>query len=448
MTNEQSKGIICAHAFTSITQSAEGIKVGKRVPLPRARWTTIALLWCICFLNYSDRQAIFVLFPLLKGSLSLSVVQLGVIGSSFMWTYACFGPLAGWLGDRWSRRKLITAGLVLWIVIAILTGFARSFAALVILRGVSGLSEAFYFPAAMSLISSYHGAATRSRAMAVHQSAVYVGSIGGGTLAGFIGQRSGWQASFWFFAALGVMVLVFVLLYLREPETDASYERQSPAPTGVPGLSLWSSIRLFLSDRAVRVLALVFVGANFVAMVFTSWLPTYLHDRFHMSLSLAGLNATLFLQLASIVGVIVGGIVADRAAGRRMGGRMLVQALGLLCGAPFLFLAGWTFTVPVLLASMIGFGLCKGAYDSNIFASLYDLVPARNRAASAGLLNSLGWLGGGAAPLLIAFAVQHIPMRACLCATAAIYLVLAIVLLLNIRMVRMRREQTESMLLS
>jgi MFS family permease len=169
------------------------------------------------------------------------------------------------------------------------------------------------------------------------------------------------------------------------------------------------------------VLTAVFVGANFVAVIFLTWMPSYLNRAFGMSLTMAGLNATFWLQAASVAGVLCGGWLADRWA-RRRGGRPLVQAVGLLAGAPVVFLTGWARDVEVLVVALAGFGFFKGLYDANIWASLYDVVPARRRATAQGLMNAVGWLGAGVAPVAIAAASDRYGMAACLSATSIIYL--------------------------
>jgi sugar phosphate permease len=193
----------------------------------------------------------------------------------------------------------------------------------------------------------------------------------------------------------------------------------------------------------VLLLIAVFMGANFVAVVFLTWLPTFLYQKFHMSLSMAGLNASLYLQAASLLGVLCGGYLADRFSKNRGGGRQLTQSIGLLLGAPFLFLTGWTLSVPVLVLAMVGFGYFKGLYDANIIAGLYDVVAIENRGTAAGIANSLGWLGGGLAPVIIALGSAKFGMSACISATAGIYVVIGIVTLLAARhLERLRRRKS------
>jgi MFS family permease len=385
--------------------------------LIQPRWRVVAMLWTVCWLNYADRQAIFALFPLLRAEFGVDNVRLALLGTSFMWVYALAGPLAGWAGDRWSRRGLILSGLVLWMLVTVATVLSHSFWQMVILRAFSGLAEAVYFPAAMSLIASCHGPKTRSRAMSVHQSAVYAGTIGGGVLAAFMGERFGWRSSFSLFGSLGMGILVLLLFFLKEPPRPLA----SAAPT-IPAAALFRlTVRETLVQPLAHRLVLVFMGANFVAMIFLVWLPSFLYAKFHMSLAMAGISATVYLQLAAVAGVLCGGVLADHWAGKMRGGRMRTQALGLLAGTPFLFLTGWAPSMILLVVGMVGLGFFKGIYESNIWASLYDVVRPECRATAVGLMNSLGWLGGGLAPLAIAAASQCFSMSLCLSATCCIY---------------------------
>jgi MFS family permease len=385
-------------------------------PGDRYRWWLVFMLWFACFFNYADRQAIFSVFPLLKSEMGLSDVQLGIVGSSFMWVYAAAGPLAGIVADRFSRKALILGGLIFWSVVTILTALARSYGELVLFRALEGFGEAFYFPASMALISDYHGPATRSRAMAIHQSSVYAGTVAGGTVAGYMGEFYGWRSSFYLFGSLGVVLGLLLLAFLREAPRGQAEPEKVAMPEALP-----ASLRRLVSNRVVVALVAVFVGANFVAMVFLTWMPSFLYRKFGMSLSMAGWNSTAWLQAASVLGVLTGGWLADRFARRKPGGRMTVQGIGLVAGVPFLFLTGWTLSAGVLVLAMAGFGYFKGWYDANIWASLYDVVPIARRATAVGFMNSLGWMGAGFAPVAIGAASAVWGMSACISATAAIY---------------------------
>lgn len=421
------------------------------------KWLVVVMLWFVCFFNYADRQAIFSVFELLKSEMNLSDVQLGIVGASFMWVYAAFGPIAGLIGDRSNRKTLIIGGLVFWSLITIATALSTEYSHLVLFRALEGFGEAFYFPASMSLLSDYHGAETRSRAMSIHQSSVYAGTIAGGSVAGVLGQHYGWRSSFYLFGSLGILLGVVLLALLREPARANSTEpvlneselrganvtsRAQPAVLAAQSFanrarrSLTDSlaaIKELFTNPMVRILTMVFIGANFVAMIFLTWMPSFLFRRFNLSLAMAGVSATAYLQIASVLGVLTGGALADKLVRRSRGGRMLTQAIGLTLGVPFIFLAGWTISVPVVIVALMGFGYFKGLYDANIWASLHDVVRPERRASAVGFMNSLGWIGGGVAPVAIGVASGRFGMGACISANSVIYLLVAALSFYGIR---------------
>lgn len=410
------------------------------------KWAIVLMLWFICFFNYADRQAIFSVFPLLKAELGLNGAELGLLGSAFMWVYAFSAPFAGYVGDRLKRKTVILGGLYIWSAITYLTALSTKLWHLVTFRASEGLGESFYFPASMSVIGDYHGKATRSRAMSIHQSSVYVGTIGGGALAGFLGELYGWRSSFYVFGALGVLLGFVLMKFIREPQRGQAeaeelrrVETNRTAGSGIIGhdagqaanpgneaaaetVSIKEFLRVILRIPTVVTLLAVFFGANFVAMVFLTWMPSFLYEKFHMSLTVSGVTATVFIQTASMIGVLCGGWAADGLSKRRPDGRMLTQSCGLFLGAPFIFLTGWTLSVPVLIVAMIGFGFFKGLYDANIFASVFDVVEPEMRATASGVMNTIGWLGGGIAPLAIGIATPAIGMSAAIALTSIIYL--------------------------
>ncbi|MBI3681541.1 MAG: MFS transporter [Acidobacteria bacterium] len=395
---------------------------------PNYKWCVVAMLWSIAFFNYADRQAIFSVFPLLQEEMRLSNTQLGLLGASFAWVYGLGAIFAGAIVDRVRRKAAILAGLHVWSLICMATAVSRNFTHLFLFRAAEGLGETFYFPASMSLLSDYHDRTTRSRAMGFHQTSVYVGTIGGGFFAGLIGQHYGWRLSFLVFGAAGI-VLGFVLTrWLDEPRRGASERLETGRPLSIGGF-----LTLAWRTKTVRVLLAAFVCSNFVATVMLSWMPKFLYDRFHLSLAMAGLTATLFLQLASMIGSPAGGWLADRLRRRTPGGRMIVQAIGVLAGAPFVLLCGATQSIPVLIFALIGWGFFKGLYDANIFASVYEVVRPEARGAAAGLMNTAGWLaGGGTAPVVVGYLADLYGLGFAISITAVVYLIAAALLVLGI----------------
>jgi MFS family permease len=378
------------------------------------KWSAVAMLWWIAFFNYADRQAIFSVFPLLKKEFGLNQVQLGLLGSSFAWIYGLTAPFAGAIVDRVRRKTVILGGLHVWSVICMATALSRNFGALLFFRSAEGLGETFYFPASMSLLSDYHGQATRSRALGLHQTSVYVGTIAGGFFAGLIGQQYGWRWSFVVFGGLGILLGLVLNQWLLEPKRSEAEPRVSASA--------------FLNPTAILLIA-AFLCANFVALVLLSWMPMFLYERFHLSLAASGLTATLFVQLAGLAGSPLGGWWADVLRRKMPGGRMLVQAIGLAAGAPFVVLCGWTRSVSLLIVALAAWGFFKGIYDANIFASIFDVVRPGARGRAAGMMNMTGWLGGGIAPVAVGFVAQRSSLSAAIMLAAGVYVLGALLLI-------------------
>jgi MFS family permease len=392
---------------------------------PLYKWAVVGMLWFICFFNYADRQAIFSIFPKLEEEFQFNKAELGLIGAAFTWVYALTAPLAGQVGDRFPRKWVILVGLYVWSAITGFTALCSKVWHFVLVRGAEGLGETFYFPASMSLISDYHGKLTRSRAMSLHQTSVYAGTIGGGAFAGWMGMHFGWRWPFVVLAVAGILLGLLLARFIREPRRNEAEQSESgeflieAEPERMPlGQFLVEIVR----TPTALILVIVFFGANFVALVFLTWMPTFLKEKYHLNLAAAGFGATFYLQVASMFGSMMGGILADRWRRSMAGGRILVQGLGLLLGAPFIFLCGYTREIGILVGAMTLFGLCKGIYDSNIWASLYDVVPPSRRGTAVGMMNMIGWFGGGLGSLTIGVAVnQGMTMSVAISSTALIY---------------------------
>jgi MFS family permease len=403
---------------------------------PRYKWWVVLMLWTICVCNYADRQAIFSVFPLLEREMQLTPVELGLLGSAFAWVYGLMAPFAGMVVDRVPRKAAILGGLHVWSVICVATALSQNFRHLFFFRAAEGLGETFYFPASMSLISDYHGRATRSRAMGLHQTSVYVGTIGGGFFAGLIGQYYGWRLSFIVFGGLGILLGVALHWLLVEPRRGAAEiaDLAAAVPPVTPvRLSFPEFLRLVARTPTLLCLMGAFMCANFVAVVLLSWMPKFLFDKFQMSLAMAGLTATIFVQLASMVGAPLGGWLADTWRRRSPRGRLAVQTIGVVGGAPFVALCGLTSSVGTVIAALTFWGLFKGLYDANIFASVFDVVRPEARGTAAGFMNAVGWLaGGGSAPLVIGIIAQRESLGLAIALASTVYLAAGALLLVGI----------------
>ncbi len=428
-------------------------------------WAVVGMLWFICFFNYADRLAINAVLPILEDEFDFTKEQQGLIASAFMWVYAISAPLAGGVGDRTSRKMLILGGLYVW---SIVTGFTAACTRpwqFIFVRGAEGFGETFYFPASMSLLSDYHSKRTRSRAMSLHQTSVYAGTIGGSTFAGWMAYVTGdWRYPFVILGAAGVALGIVLAFFLREPLRNEAERRESgeldtvhptirPAAAANQGFfagALATFVDVFKSgwqlvqNPAALLLVTAFCGANFVAFVFMTWMPTFLKEKYELNLASAAFSAYFFMQAASMIGAVVGGVLADRWGQRRAGGRSAVQGLGLIFGAPFIYWVGATPELNIVLIAMTAFGFCKGVYDSNIWASLYDVVPAESRGKAVGFTNMIGWLAAGVGAAVPGALVDRgLSMSQILSSTAVVYIAIAGLLFLASMLTARRAAASE-----
>jgi MFS family permease len=402
------------------------------------RWVVVFFLWLVCFFSYADRQAFFSIFPLLEKEMGLTTVQLGMLGSSFAVVYGLGGPFAGYIVDRIRRKTAVLGGLELWSVICVLSALSRNFFQLLVFRAAEGLGECIFYPAALSMVSDYHGKRTRSRAMGILQTSVYAGTVGGGYLAGLIAQRHGWRIAIFVFGALGLAVGLLLIPILREPARgSADFADQSlqfavpPRPAARPSFGVIPSL---FKIKSLLTLIGVFACSNFVAMVLLTWMPTYLYSRFHLSLAVAAFDAAVYPQIASMGGSVFGGYLADKFAKRTPLGRVLVQCFGVLVSTPFVIVCGLGGSLLVVKIALLFWGFFKGMYDSNIFASAFDVVPVESRGTVSGLMNCVGWLlGGGLAPVLVGYLAVYISLGHAIALTSIVYVMAGLLLILAMR---------------
>jgi predicted MFS family arabinose efflux permease len=390
------------------------------------KWVVVGVFWCIYFLNQADRQVIFSVFPLLQQELGLTNTQLGLLGSSFQWVYGTLVPLAGWLGDSFSRRSLIVLALLVWSAATFSSGLAVGFGLLLVLRALTGAGEAIYYPSAASIIGDYHGPKTRATALSIHQTSVYVGIVCSGALAGYVGQHYGWRVAFLAFGAAGILLALFAWKAIREPVRGQAENGAAEAADVMP---LRQRLAEIFANRSAVSLMLAFLGMNFVNVACLTWTPTLLYQKFSMSLAEAGFHATFYHHAGAFAGVLLGGKLADHWSQRSVLSRPLIQLSGLILAAPFIVLLGRSDSVWVVCAALGLFGLFRGLYDSNLFASLYEVIRPEARATATGAMLAIAFLGGGSAALAVGWLSRGIGLGPALSATAVFYGLAAAVLL-------------------
>lgn len=357
-------------------------------------WFVVGLLWVVACLNYLDRLMLTSMRESLTRDIPMTDAQFGLLTSVFLWVYGTLSPLGGFLADRSSRKWVIIGSLGVWSAVTFLTGQARSFESLFLARALMGISEAFYIPAGLALIADLHQDGTRSRATGIHMSGVYAGAALGG-VGGWIAEHYGWRQGFTWFGIAGVFYaagLVFLLTDQPRPSADARpivEANREPAPSVVRAL------RTLFGQSSFLALLVYFSLFSIANWGINGWLPTYLKEQFKLGEGKAGLSATGYIQIASFLGVIVGGAWSDWWVRRNPRGRLYVPMIGFCLGGPFLFLMASTHTFLLAIAGMLVYGLGRGFCDTSNMPILCQVVSARYRATGYGFLNLFGTYTGG-----------------------------------------------------
>ena len=362
------------------------------------KWEVLALLWMAFLLNQGDRQVFNSVLPLIRDSLNLTDTSVSLIAVFFNLFYAAMVPIGGWMGDRFSRKWVCTLSILFWSVATMFTGLAGGVFMLILTRSVAtGGGEAFFGPANYSLLGQYH-TDTRARAMSIHQTSYYVGVILAGWLAGYIGDKLGWQYAFYIFGGAGVLWAAVMAVRLKdlprgEMPGQAGHE-------GKPGI-LDGFKTVFTTPTALMV-TLGFCGFIFVITGYMTWVPTFLQENFGQSGAQAGLNSMLWTYVAAFAGVLIAGTLSDKWAAKDPKKRMVIQGAGLILGAAFLPFMGSARSLWLLYLCFAGWGFFRAFFDANIYAVLYDVTPERLHASCSSAMIMTGFAVGATAPYVLA----------------------------------------------
>jgi MFS family permease len=356
----------------------------------------VALLVPVALLNYLDRQMLASMkFSVMRDIPDIGLeANWGTILALFKWVYALLSPIGGYLADRYSRRHVIAASLFVWSLVTWTTGHVSTYEELLATRALMGISEAFYIPAALALIADFHRSETRSRAVGLHQMGIYLGVIVGG-FGGYVADHPslGWR---WAFDVCGVVGIAYALpLFFLLPKASAlPATRDGSATASSPGRTL----RELLGNGSFILLVLYFTLPALAGWIVRDWMPAILKAEFGIGQGLAGVSATLYWQVAAIVGAVVGGWLADRWMRRTSRGRIFTSALGMALIVPAMFGVGYapaTGELWVAIVFLIMFGLGWGFFDSNNMPILCQIVRPSLRATGYGIMNLVSISCGG-----------------------------------------------------
>jgi MFS family permease len=362
--------------------------------LVRTAWIVVALLWPVALLNYLDRQMLAAMKFSVMGDIPDIALEAnwGYMLAQFKWVYAFLSPVGGYIADRYSRRVTICGSLLVWSAVTWATGHVTTYEGLLWTRTLMGISEAFYIPAALALIADYHTGGTRSRAVGIHQTAIYCGIIIGG-FSGYVADapQLGWRVAFDVTGVAGILYALPLFLFLRDAPKVAANS------SGTPTLSIGATARELLTNGSFLLLIACFTLPALAGWVVKDWMPAILKEMFQIGQGKAGVSATLYVNLASLAGAFLGGWAADRLMQRTLRGRIIISAIGMSLLIPSLFGVGNSATLTGAILFLILFGLGWGFFDCNNMPILSQIVRPELRATGYGLMNLVSISCGGLA---------------------------------------------------
>jgi MFS transporter, Spinster family, sphingosine-1-phosphate transporter len=389
-------------------------------------WAVVALLWPVAMLNYLDRQMVSSIRSSIRADIpSIANDQdFGTLMAVFMWVYAFLSPVGGYIADKFNRRRTVIASLFVWSAVTWATGHAHTYSQMLAFRATMGISEAFYIPAALALITDFHTGSTRAKAVGIHQSGIYVGLALGG-VGGYIAQTSSWRNCFTWFGLAGVIYALVLIAALRDaPNSQTASGTKKNVTVIETVVALWSK-------PAFWILVIYFTLPAIAGWVTKNWLPTFLADTFNLKEGPAGLSATGYIQIASFIGVLLGGVVADWWMRRTARGRIFTSALGVLLLVPALLGLGYAWSLSAAIAFMILFGLGWGFFDCNNMPILCQITRPEHRATGYGFMNLVSISVGAAATVALGWMRdQHIKFSVAFAISAAVALLSAALILL------------------
>ena len=372
-------------------------------------WLVVVLLSGVAFLNYMDRQMLSTMrFAMAEDIMEVAKSYTGPWGwgalmAAFMWIYGLMSPVSGTIADRLNRKNLIVGSLFVWSAVTFLMGFVNNYWELYALRAVMGFSEALYIPAALSLIADIHSGKTRSMAIGIHMTGLYLGQVAGGFGSIFSGLLN-WHTLFLVCGLIGMIYAGVLILFISDPGRE---KKENNKDTGQPSVA--QSIMLVLSNMAFWAVLFVFTTLSMPGWATKNWLPELLANvigkNWNMAIGeamhYAGPVAVICLAGASFIGAMTGGRLSDRWVQKNVRGRVYTSCIGLALIVPSLIFMGLGNSLSAVVLAILCFGIGYGFFDTNTMPILCQFVPSRQRATAYGFINMSGVLGGAAITTLL-----------------------------------------------
>ncbi len=321
-------------------------------PAPRWALTTFVALFCMNMLDYLDRNLMMSMQPQIKAELDISNFQWGLLTSIFLVSYSLFSPIMGWLGDRSRRTWLLGAGVGVWSLATIGSGFARSYGHMALARSVLGIGEATYGVIAPTILLDLFARERRARLMSAYYLAMPIGSALGISLGSIIASKLNWHLAFFLVGGPGLAAALLAVV-LPEPVRGASEgvdteqlkadERAGARREDYLGLMVNSSYIYSVLGMAAYTFA---IGGMLV------WVPNYLFSTRGFDQARAGTILGVVTLGAAVLGMSAGGWIADRLARTKPQALFLVPAVAMFGSIPFVLTALFTNVEPVIFAAI------------------------------------------------------------------------------------------------
>jgi len=356
-------------------------------------WLVVALLWFVALLNYLDRQMLSTMRPAMMTDIAelVSAANFGRLMAIFLWIYALMSPISGLIADRINRKWLIIGSLFVWSGVTLLMGYADNFNHLYILRAVMGISEAFYIPAGLSLIADYHQGKTRSVAVGLHTTGIYLGQAFGG-FGAVVASNFSWQTTFHTFGLVGMVYCIVLILFLKEKKTYTVATENKSLKNEFAGMG--KALVVLFGNISFWVILFYFSAPSLPGWATKNWLPTLFSESLNIEMEQAGPMATITIAMASLAGVLIGGFLSDQWVQKNLRGRIYTGVTGLFLTVPALLLLAFGGSLPLIVTGAICFGLGFGMFDVNSMPILCQFVSSRYRATGYGLMNLAGISAG------------------------------------------------------
>ncbi|WP_270089053.1 MFS transporter [Sphingobacterium sp. SYP-B4668] len=366
------------------------MKMNKKSYYP---WLLVAMLCVVGCLNYLDRMMITTMRSSIIEEIPMSDAQFGLLTSVFLWVYGLASPIAGYLADKFNRSKVIIGSLFIWSLVTWLTSLAHNFEGLLFARALMGLSEACYIPAALALIVDYHPGNSKSTATGLHIGGVYVGQSLG-FIGGWIAETHGWHYAFHIFGAIGVIYALFLMFFLKDKPTSLNHV-DTDYSQAQEDIGFLQAFKKLFGNRSFNLVLMIWGLAGAVSWMINGWLPTYYKEKFNLSQTEAGVYSTVYFFTAMLLGVVLGGAMADWWAKSNRNARILLPAIGFLIAVPGVFLASYTDFLMITVIGFVIYAFTRPFIDANMMPILAMTIDQRYLATGYGILNFCSCIIGG-----------------------------------------------------